>query len=122
MYIIIDTSSMLFAMESRKSAIDSVMLRYPAMDILVSKGLISELVGIGTSKGKRGAIARSCLAILKLKNVKVDNNKGNVDRWILERAQKDDVYCAITNDTELFNKLRSKNVAVLKLSRNGILK
>lgn len=122
MYIIIDTSSMLFAMESRKSAIDSVELKYSSMKILISHGIIDELTGIGKGKGKRGARARSCLAILKLKNVKVDNNKGNVDRWILERSQKGDVYCAITNDTELFNKLRSRHVAVFKLSRNGMLK
>ncbi len=122
MYVIVDTSSMLFAMESRKSAIDTVELKYPGKGILISKGVIKELSGIGSGKGKRAATARSCLEILKLKNVKVDSNTGNVDRWILSRAGESDIYCVITNDTELFNRLRFKNIAVFKLSRNGILK
>ncbi|OJI07760.1 MAG: hypothetical protein BK997_01945 [Candidatus Micrarchaeum sp. ARMAN-1] len=122
MYVIVDTSSMLFAMESRKSAIDTIELKYPGKQILISAGVIKELAGIGSGNGKRAAEARSCLEILKLKNVEVDKNTGNVDRWILSRAGESDIYCVITNDTELFNRLRFKNIAVFKLSRNGILK
>jgi rRNA-processing protein FCF1 len=121
-YIILDTSSILFAMEGRKSALDTVMLKHPGKRILISEGVIKELTGIGSGNGKRAATARACLGILKLKNVEVDKNKGNVDLWILERAKEKDVYCVITNDTELFNKLRSKHIAVFKLSRNGMLK
>ncbi|MCL5101883.1 MAG: hypothetical protein M1544_00800 [Candidatus Marsarchaeota archaeon] len=122
MYVIIDTSSMLFAMENRKSAVDEVERKFSGLKILVSAGLIGELAGIGSGSGKRAARARSCIDILKLKNVEVDKNKGNVDRWILRRAKENDVYCVVTNDTELFNKLRYKHVAVFKLSRSGMLK
>ena len=122
MYVILDTSSMLFAMESRKSAIDTVELAHPGKRILISKGLIRELSGIGSGHGARAARARACLEILKLKNVEVDNNSGNVDKWILARACQKDVYCVVTNDTALFNKLRYKHIAVFKLSRSGMLK
>jgi rRNA-processing protein FCF1 len=113
---------MLFAMGGRKSALDSVALKHPGKRILISEGVVRELTGIGSGNGKRAATARACLGILKLKNVEVDKNKGNVDRWILSRSVEKDVYCVITNDTELFNKLRSKHIAVFKLSRNGIPK
>ncbi len=89
---------------------------------MISKGIIKELEGIGSGKGKRAANARSCLEILKLKNVEVDKNKGNVDRWILSRSKEKDIYCVVTNDTELFSRLKRMNIAVFKLSVNGMIK
>ncbi len=113
---------MIFAMQHRKDPFKALEAKYPDKAILISDGVVRELEGIAVGKGKKAAAARSCIEILKLKNVKVDNINSNVDRWVLARAQRGDVYCVVTNDTELFRRLHSAKIAAFKLSKNGLLK
>ncbi len=118
--VIIDTSAILFGFKFKKNVFEIVEERFHDAQIVVSRGVIRELTGISSNKGKNAAIARFALLTLKSKKLEVHNININVDAWVLKSARISDI--VITNDTELSNALRSKGITVLKMSRNGLLK
>ncbi len=121
-YIILDTSSILFAAANRKDAFKAVEEKFPNCRILVSRGVFRELRGISSNAGKKGASARLSLEMLGYKKVNVDNVSGNVDSWISRKASSPGVRAVVTNDDQLARKLRQNGKTVFKVSRDGFLR
>ncbi len=119
--VIVDTSSILFGMAAKKDVFSIAAKRFHK-PVLISRGVLNELLGISKNKGRRGASARAALALIRVKNVKVHRDKGSVDSWIAGSAAKHNNTVVITNDTALFRKVRSVNRNVFKLSRSGTLR
>ena len=121
-YIILDTSSILFAAANRKDAFKAIEERFPNCKIMISKGVIRELRGISSNAGRKGSSARLSLEMLGYKKVNVDNVSGNVDSWIFRKASSPGVRAVVTNDDQLARKLRGGGTAVFKVSRDGFLR
>ncbi|MDE1811080.1 MAG: hypothetical protein KGH66_03500 [Candidatus Micrarchaeota archaeon] len=120
-YIMVDTSSILFGMSYRKSALEAVKTKFPGLKPLVSKGIISELNKLSLNKGKKGAAAKAALAEITLKKIDVEGVTGYADSWILARAARFEGSVVVTNDTELARKLMNLHASVFKMSKNGFL-
>ena len=119
-YVIIDTSSILFGLANRKSAIDAVRSELGER-VLVSKGIISELSSISTRKGTRGAEAKAALWELSLKKIKIEANSKYPDLWIKQSVANPEIAAVVTNDTKLASAIKSK-ILVFKLFREGRLR
>lgn len=120
--IIVDTSSILFGISCRKDVFAIASRSFRNATITVSKGVIRELSGISKNRGVRGSTAKAALALIRVKNVKVDTDNGSVDSWILRIAARHNNSIVITNDTALFKKAESANPNVFKLSKSGLLR
>lgn len=119
--MLVDTSSILFALKYRKDAFQLISEQLPVCSPAISRGIMREIQGISGNAGKRGAEARAALAALKSKNVKVYNINVNVDTWLLRQAKRThDI--VITNDTELAARLSYFGVNCFKVSRSGRLR
>src|SRR5215472_16891055 len=122
MLMIIDTSSILFGFANKKDVFAIAKSELPSYTQLISVGIMNELFGISKNSGKRGASAKAAIEALKYKKVAVDNNTRSVDSWILSKSQENSHTVVITNDTELYKKLKGNNTKVLKLTRDGSLR
>ncbi len=122
MRAIMDTSSILFALRHRKDIFAAVGKEFPSLQVVVSRGIVAELKGIGLNRGKKGAAARLALAMLKVKNVSVYNSGMDPDRWILREASHRYSRIIITNDTLLAQKVSLLGARCFKVSVSGRLK
>ncbi len=122
MYAIIDTSSILFGFANKKDVFDVVKRSFPSMKQMVSIGILNELSGISQNRGKRGTSALLAIESIKYKNVIVDNSSRSVDSWIYAKSQQYPHSVVITNDTELYTKLKHSGIKVLKLTKEGLLR
>jgi rRNA-processing protein FCF1 len=113
---------MLFGFAHGKDAIAAAQNRFGGCGILISKAIIRELEGISRNKGKKGLTAKLALLSIRSKKIKVDDINGPADEWIAEAAQSEGVYATVTNDTRLFNRLKSKGASVFKFSKDGKIK
>ncbi len=120
--VIIDTSAILFGFSNRRDVFEIARMRFGAAALLISRGVLSELSGISLNKGAKGKSARMALEAIKYKKIRVDNIGSNVDAWIHSKALESKHTVVITNDTELYNILRSAGVSCLKLTRQGLLR
>ncbi|QLJ52329.1 MAG: hypothetical protein Sv326_0154 [Candidatus Fermentimicrarchaeum limneticum] len=78
------------------------------------EGVIRELQRLSLEKGDDSAAARYALKMLKMREVEVKSNAGEVDEWILEYcAKKGAVACTV--DKELVEKLKKEGVRVVVL-------
>ncbi len=121
-YVIIDTSSILFGLSFNKDVFAIAARRFPGSKPMISRGIIGELRAISKNMGRKGATAAAALSLIRVKNVKVDANSGNVDSWVYRTAARYNNFIVITNDTALFRRVRGANPNVFKLSKSGILK
>lgn len=121
MRVLVDTSSILFGFENRRSAFEAVAEQFDRAYPEVSKGIISELAIISSNAGRKGAAARAALAEIKAKKVRIANTLAYPDAWIAREAQAHADTVVVTNDTGLARRL-PKEAMVLKMSRNGRLR
>ncbi len=119
--VIIDTSSILFGISMKKDVFQAAKNKFPGCTLTISKGILRELSGLSRSTGRRSASAKTALALIRVKNVKVDNDNRGVDSWVY-RTAKHNNFIVITNDTALFRKVKRINQKVFRLSKNGFLK
>ncbi len=119
--IIIDTSAMLFGLANRKDAFRSAEEQYPDCVALVSRGVIRELEGLSSGRGRKAGDARTALLILKSRRVKIDKDTGMVDDWIFARATGTGAMVC-TNDSELARKLCREGIGVVRMGRDGRLR
>jgi rRNA-processing protein FCF1 len=78
------------------------------------KGVVAELTGVGSGKGRDSTAARYALKLLKLGRVQIKRNEESVDNWILSYCRgKGAVAC--TNDRELIERLKKEGVKVIIL-------
>ncbi len=119
--ILLDTSSVLFGLRYRKSAVDAVISKF-GVKPTVSIGVLSELKGFSRGIGSKAPLARFALLELKAKKINVDNITTNPDKWMLDSASRKRGRKMVTNDTALARKLRAKGAEVFKMSKSGILR
>ncbi len=120
--MIIDTSSIVFGFSFNKDVFEIARQEFPKCEIVISDGVIGELRKIAENSGVKGSHAKTALLSIKSKNVKVHNNRGNVDSWIHKAAASYKNPVIITNDTALFKSLKQKGIIVFKLGKSGFLK
>ena len=114
--IIIDTSSILFALSKKVDVFESAQTEL-AMKPLVSKGILTELSRMSKGSGKKARDAKVALAMIKAHKVEVNPDNKYVDSWILSQATSGMAVC--TNDTELRKSLRLKGASVYAISEGG---
>ncbi len=128
-YIIIDTSSILFALKYNKNIFEIIKTKYLSnYKIIISKGIINELTRLSKTRSKLKLSATISLVLInriKEKERKIfiyKRSNINVDKWILDTSNKFKNIIIITNDTELAKKLYNNNIEIFKISKQGILK
>jgi rRNA-processing protein FCF1 len=114
--IIIDTSSILFALSKKIDIFDSVRDELE-MKPLVSRGVLNELSRMSRGSSRKARDAKVALAMIKKHLIDVSPDNTYVDSWILSQAGSVSAIC--TNDTELRKNLRSKGATVYTLSEGG---
>jgi rRNA-processing protein FCF1 len=119
--IIIDTSSILFGFANGKDIFELIKINYPNCRIIISKGVIRELNNIAKSTGRRGVYAKTALEAIKHKSIDIINDNKNVDEWIYKYAQTTKAK-VVTNDTELYKRLKDLNINCVKMTISGMLK
>ncbi len=117
--IIVDTSSILFAL-SNKVDIFMAIKEQSSQEAVLSQGVIKELTGIAASSKSKSKYARVALELIKKYGIKIEKDSGYVDKWILSYANKHINVC--TNDTKLKKALRGRGIIVYSVSRDGILR
>ena len=120
--IIIDTSSILFAVKFGKDAFNAAAVLGSPSRIAIPEGVIEELRGISSGRGARAIEARTALKMLRIKNVKLYKSVEKVDDWIYHHAMENPDCAVITNDTELFRRLKGIHSKVFKISKNGSIR
>ena len=114
--IIIDTSSILFALSKKIDIFESARIEL-AMVPLVSKGIVNELSRMSKGSGRKAKDAKVAIAMVKSHKVAINPNSTYVDDWILSQAGTGTAVC--TNDTDLRNNLRLKGAVVYTISEGG---
>ncbi len=120
--LIIDTSALLFGISNRIDVIEAARRQIPGCRVLVSSAILGELSAIGRGRGRRGAMARAALAMLRSKKIDVVKEKRRVDDWILEFANCHRGTDVLTNDGKLTLRLRDSGATAYKLARSGALR
>lgn len=119
--IILDTSSILFAISQRKDVFEALLEEYPGCEIILSKGIVMELQKLASTKKRNARDARTALLMLKHKNFTTRKSEAHVDKWILEEAMETGA-AVCTNDTKLREKLRAVGVNVVSIGLGGRLR
>ena len=114
--IIIDTSSILFALSKKVDVFESARAEL-AMSPLVSRGILNELSRMSNGSGKKARDANVALALIKTHKVEVNPDSAYADSWILSQASSGMAVC--TNDTALRRSLRLKGASVYTISEGG---
>ncbi len=89
-------------------------------ELITLDGVIEELEELKKSKGKDAIAAKIGLELIKKKNVKViKTREKNVDNTIIRIADKNTIVA--TNDKELRQKLKNKNIKTIYLRNKKYL-
>ncbi len=121
-FLIIDTSSIIFGFSNKKDVFEIASRRFPGHGMLISAGILRELSKLAANRGAKGAGAKTALAALSYKKVNVDNTTRSVDSWVYAKSREYPHSVVVTNDTELYKKLKSANIKCLKLTKAGLLR
>jgi rRNA-processing protein FCF1 len=126
MEIIIDTSSLLFSVKNKCDIILKVSQQFNNAQIAISDGILRELKGLSSGNSNLSIIAKTTMEILKNKKVKVYNNNEYVDQWIYNHALENKTQgigqVIVTNDTEIYNRIKSEKITVKKSTIKCLLK
>jgi rRNA-processing protein FCF1 len=114
--MIVDTSSILFALSNKVDIFNAVRAEL-GMTPMISKGVINELTRISNDTRANGRYAKVALRLIDRYGVKTDPDSGYVDDWMLSKANDPANFC--TNDTKLRNALKGKGAKVYAISRSG---
>ena len=116
MKVIIDTSSILFAIENKKDPFDIIFDKFGEVSIILNKGIINEIKKIKNSKRKISSIAAIALDLIKKhKNISIINNNESGDIFIIKNAEQVDLI--VTNDKKLKEIIRKRGIRVYSISR-----
>jgi|YelNatPaOPRAMG01_1025707.scaffolds.fasta_scaffold08499_4 rRNA-processing protein FCF1 len=113
MKVILDTN---FLVDLARFKIDleeiPTLLQEP-VDFIVLSSTIQELKKIEKNKGKLGSLAKLALEIIKLKQIKVLEEKESPDKAFLSIADKNTIIA--TNDSKLRKKLKKLGIKTIYL-------
>ncbi len=119
--IIIDTSSILFALSNRKDLFAIVQESLPSYTIVISEGVLGELKKLAKSKKGSAGGARLALSIIESLEIQVVKDSSYVDSWVVSEWEKRN--CAVcTNDSELKKRLTGKGAMVVTVTKDGKLR
>ncbi len=119
--VIVDTSSILFALHNRKDVFSAIRYEMPRASLLVSRGVFSELMHLKKGHGSTGRNARIALSLLKSASVKITLDSSDVDSWIFREAVRR--RCMVcTNDTALKARLRRRGIKTFRITKEGRLR
>ncbi len=121
-FAVIDTSSILFGFANSKDVFEIIGNQYPGYKEVISLGVLNELSRAALNRGKKGSSAKAAIESIKYKNVYVEDIDYSVDRWVFSKATDAKGSIAITNDSELYKKLRTAGISCFKLTRDGKLR
>jgi rRNA-processing protein FCF1 len=117
-YIILDTSSIVFAVSNKKEILTSANDAFIGYSILISRGILRELHELAKGRGKYSGSANAALKILEKASIEISPEVGYVDDWIVAEWEKRK--CVIcTNDVDLKKRLRSEGATVVSVTRAG---
>ncbi len=117
--IIVDTSSILFALSSKVDIFNAIKEELN-FEPVISKGVVNELKKISSGSKANGKYAKVALQLIEKYHIKTDPDSKYVDDWILSIAKEHENFC--TNDTKLRNALKGKGARVYVISRSGELR
>lgn len=117
--IIVDTSSILFALSNKMDIFEKISEQLQLKPI-VSKGVVRELTAMSRGKAATRKYAKVAIGLIEWHSVKIDPDNTYVDDWILRVAKK--TGCVCTNDTKLRGALREKGINVYAISISGQLR
>ena len=118
--VIIDTSSILFGFANGKNAIEIVRLHFHSTPIMISKGILRELLAKSKNNGLKGMSARLSMMAVSNSGVKIIDSNINPDRWIISKSESGMI--VVTNDTALARQSSKMGATVYKLSKDGKLR
>lgn len=114
--IIVDTSSILFALSRKLDVFEMVRIEL-AMEPIISKGIENELSSMSKGSSRKAKQAKVALALIRRHKVRVSPDSTYPDSWIISQSGTGIVVC--TNDSELRKNLRLRGVGVYTVSEGG---
>ncbi len=117
-YLILDTSSIVFAVSNKKDILASANDAFIGYSILISRGVLRELKDLANGKSKYAGSANAALKMLEKASLELSPEIGHVDDWIVKESAKR--RCAVcTNDAGLKKRLRETGAEVVSVTRAG---
>ncbi len=116
--IIIDTSSILFAMSQKKEIFEMVRESYPEYEPVISRGVVKELQKLAATRKKNAKDAAAALAALGNRHITTLPNSSYVDEWIISESSKNGS-AVCSNDAELRRRLRLLGIKVVAVVVGG---
>jgi len=111
---VLDTNFLMLAYQFKVDVLGGLRELLGEYKAVTCSGVIDELRGIGSGKGRDSAAASYALKLLRLGEVEVKRSSKYVDDWIVSYcAGKDAVACTV--DKELIRKLEKEGVKVVIL-------
>ncbi len=117
--VVVDTSSIIFGMQNRKNIFGILESELSGSRIYISKGVVKELKEISAEHTKRGRAALASLAVLREGRVGIKGDTKMPDEWMHSLPVENITF--VTNDTDLWRRLKRQGKRVLKLSISGKL-
>lgn len=119
--MIVDTSSILFALSNRMDAFRAIEEADEDYEPVVTSGVVTELKDIGKGRGKQSMNARAALSVMKERSIEVIAAGGVVDDSILSAAKR--FRCSVcTNDIGLKRRLKASGVKAVSIGRDRKLR
>ena len=120
-YIIMDTSSIIFSLTSKRDPFQAVRDTPPYYIPMVSEGMLRELQSIRARREKYSKYAAAALLLIPLSNVEIVKDMSSVDAWIMGYAKKTGS-AVCTNDIALKKALKKAKIRAFSMTRSGTLR
>jgi rRNA-processing protein FCF1 len=117
--IILDTSSIVFAFSNKHDIFSLVEERLESQPV-ISEGIIAELKKLSLRRSKEGNGARFALQVIEKHKIETLNNNQKVDDFLVKVGMEGMSVC--TNDVGLKNRLKSRGIRPLSISKSGVLR
>ncbi len=114
--VLLDTSSMLFALEHGVDIVTSIRDEFPGFVITVPYAAVAEMRKIAKTHTKNAGNARVMLLLITERKLNIDGKGTYADEWILKNAFGK-VVC--TNDIKLKRKLNGLKIRVVSVAVSG---
>ena len=119
MKAILDTSSIIFAIENRMDPFDFLKEQYCIDEIIINKGILNELKHLADTKRRISGYAKIAIELIKKhKNISIINNNESGDSFIKSYAKKGIII--FTNDKRLKKEVKEK-ATVITISRKPMV-